>query len=162
MGNGKLGSQSFQQTLEEKSKEESHTVTHLSQPTEEDYEKAYKFTPEELQEAWNDVATVLTGGKKDLYFTMINGKLELDRENYIITLTVRNKLQLEEVKKNRKKIVEILRRKLANNILQLSIKIDNNPKSRKPYTRKEKFDHMVEENPTLQELRDKLGLDTKG
>ncbi|MCF8231076.1 MAG: hypothetical protein K9J27_02720 [Bacteroidales bacterium] len=148
--------------MEKESKQEVQPATPSSEPTEEDYEKAYKFTPKELQDAWNDVATVLTGGKKDLYFTMINGKLELDQENYMITLTVRNKLQLEEVKKNRKKIVEILRRKLDNKILQLSIKIDNNPKSRKPYTRKEKFDHMVEKNPTLRDLRDKLGLDTKG
>ena len=93
---------------------------------------------------------------------MINGKLELNRENYIITLTVRNKLQFEEVKKNRKNIVEILRRKLDNKILQLSIKIDNKPQSRKPYTTKEKFEYMVKKNPTLKDLRDKLGLDLKG
>lgn len=150
------------QEKEKETEQESTPVAQSSEPTEEDYEKAYKFTFEELQEAWQDVAAALTGGKKDLYFTMINGKLELNRENYIITLTVRNKLQLEEVKKNRKNIVEILRRKLDNKILQLSIKIDNNPQSRKLYTTKEKFEHMVKQNPTLKDLRDKLGLDIKG
>lgn len=93
---------------------------------------------------------------------MINGMLELDSENYVITINVRNKLQVDEIKESRKKIVDILRRKLNNKVLQIRIKVENAPQTRKPYTKKEKYDYMVKKNPALKNLRDRLGLDTNG
>lgn len=162
IGNGSLGKKSFQEIEEKKEKQEQPVAHQQKESTEEDYRNAYKFSLDELQEAWNDVATLLTGGKKSLYYTMINGKLELDKENFLVTITVRNKLQVDEIKENRKKIVDILRRKLDNKLLQLRIKEENNPQTKKPYTTKEKYEHMVKKNPVLKDLRDRLGLDTNG
>lgn len=163
VGNGSLGKESFQAIEEKKEKHEQPPAHQQKESTtEEDYRNAYKFSLDELQDAWNDVATLLTGGKKSLYYTMINGKLELDNENFVVTITVRNKLQVDEIKESRKKIVDILRRKLDNKLLQLRIKEENNPQTKKPYTTKEKYEHMVKKNPVLKDLRDKLGLDTNG
>jgi len=157
-----LGEQSFQKISDQSEKEEKAGIADYGEPTEEDYRNAYKFSLSELQEAWKDVATLLTGGKKSLYYTMINGRLDVDSENFVVSVKVRNKLQVEEIKESKRKIVDILRRKLNNKVLQLSIRVENTPQSRKPYTTKEKYEYMVKKNPALKDLRDRLGLDTNG
>lgn len=162
MGNGKLGEQSYQKEEKPKKEKEPSAAEHLSEPTEEDYRNAYRFTEEELREAWDDVARVLTGGKKSLYFTMINGELELDKENFLITITVRNDIQKEEVKQQHRKIVQVLRKKLNNKVLQLNVKVVYKQETAKPYTKKEKYEHLVKKNPELKKLTDRLGLDTEG
>ena len=55
--------------------------------------------------------------------------------------------------------VKNLRNKLENDYIELTTKVIEAEKSNIPYTNKDKFAKMMDENPHLETLRLKLGLD---
>ncbi len=56
-------------------------------------------------------------------------------------------------------IVQFFRIKLKNSMIQLQKEVSEQEKSKKLYTSKEKYDYMVEQNPALKDLKERLGLD---
>ena len=54
---------------------------------------------------------------------------------------------------------EYLRKKLENDAIEVITKIQENNKERVPYTNKDKYEQMAKDNPNLNTLREKLGLD---
>jgi uncharacterized protein with HEPN domain len=56
-------------------------------------------------------------------------------------------------------ILEFLRNKLENDYIEITTKVIKGVKSNIPYTNKDKFAKMMEQNPHLETLRMKLGLD---
>jgi DNA polymerase-3 subunit gamma/tau len=57
-------------------------------------------------------------------------------------------------------ILTFLREKLANNRIQLTGEHTAVDDKKVIYTNREKFDHLVEKNPKLKDLKERLGLDT--
>lgn len=61
----------------------------------------------------------------------------------------------------RLELLTFLRDRLGNDSIQLGGEIKAVADDKKMlYTNKEKFDHLIEKNPLVKELKDKLGLDT--
>ena len=56
-------------------------------------------------------------------------------------------------------LLEYLRNKLENDKIEITTKIIEGEKNNIPYTNKDKFKIMLDENPQLEILRVKLGLD---
>ncbi len=56
-------------------------------------------------------------------------------------------------------IVQFFRKELKNSLIQLQKEVSEQEKSKKLYTSKEKYDYMVEQNPALKDLKERLGLD---
>jgi len=56
-------------------------------------------------------------------------------------------------------ILEYLRNNLQNDKIEIITKIIELEKSKVPYTNNDKFKKMLDENPQLETLRVKLGLD---
>ena len=54
---------------------------------------------------------------------------------------------------------EPLREKLKNNEITVVTRMEENGNKKMIYTSKEKFEHLAEKNPYLNELKDRLGLD---
>ena len=53
-----------------------------------------------------------------------------------------------------------LRDQLKNNSIQVTGQLYTGEEKKVIYTNREKFDYLVEKNPMLRELKDRLGLDT--
>jgi hypothetical protein len=59
-------------------------------------------------------------------------------------------------------ICSFLRERLKNNTIQIAgeLKTEGDNDKKVYYTARDKFDYLVEKNPLLKELKDRLGLDT--
>jgi len=81
----------------------------------------------------------------------------LDKNTLEIELD--NNIQLGFFKEEQKELVPYLREKLNNFALRFEIKMVESKQVRKLYLPEEKFQHMVEKNPSLLYLRQKLNTD---
>jgi len=61
--------------------------------------------------------------------------------------------------KVRIELQKYLRDSIENDSLSLSVELIAEEANRKPYTNKEKFDHLANKNPALKMLKERLGLD---
>ena len=81
----------------------------------------------------------------------------LDKNTLEIELD--NNIQLGFFKEEQKELVPYLREKLNNFALRFEIKMVESKQVKKLYLPEEKFQHMVEKNPSLLYLRQKLNTD---
>ena len=81
------------------------------------------------------------------------------KSNYEIELPLSNSSQVEMMMEEKYMVLEFLRSKLENDYIEIITTIIEGEKSNIPYTNKDKFAKMMEENPHLETLRMKLGLD---
>jgi DNA polymerase-3 subunit gamma/tau len=77
----------------------------------------------------------------------------------VITLQLTNPIEEPILQGVKSDLVSYLREKINNGTLQVEGDMQQNNTKRKAYTNKEKFDYLVEKNPLLKELQEKLGLD---
>jgi len=125
-----------------------------------DKTKANPFTDADLQKTWKAYAdTLLKQGKMALHATMTKRLPEAGEQFRVIMKIEHAGLELD-VNEIKTELLSFLRNTLANNLIQLVIEVDKTvTASDKPYTPKDKFNHMAEKNPALNELRKQLDLD---
>ena len=80
-------------------------------------------------------------------------------EEYFIELPLSNSAQEEMISEDKLIILKYLRNKLDNDKIEIITKITEGKRSNIPYTNKDKFKKMLNENPSLEKLKIKLGLD---
>ncbi len=80
-------------------------------------------------------------------------------KNNLITLLLNNPIEEPILQGMKADLVGYLRERLNNSTLQIEGELQQNNTKRKAYTNKEKFDYLVEKNPYIKELQEKLGLD---
>jgi DNA polymerase-3 subunit gamma/tau len=117
------------------------------------------FSEKQLLALWNDLIFLLKEkGKSNLGITLGVHKPKL-LENRLIELPLSNAAQAEMILEEKYMILEYLRNKLKNDKIEIKTKIMQVKKSDIPYTNNDKFKKMLDENPQLETLRIKLGLD---
>ena len=108
-----------------------------------------------LKEAWQEYAE---GRKSQVAeYHLLNREFTFQNNHIIIRLT--NPIEeplLLSVKTN---LVEFLRKKLNNQTIQVTGVLEERQSKKVAYTNKEKFDHLAEKNPILNQLKDRFGLD---
>ena len=117
------------------------------------------FSETKLLEQWKTlIIFVKEKGKSNLGITLgvHNPKL---LEGYLIELPLSNAAQAEMILEEKYIILEYLRNKLENDRIEITTRIVAVEKTNIPYTNKDKFKKMLDENPQLEILRIKLGLD---
>jgi DNA polymerase-3 subunit gamma/tau len=57
-------------------------------------------------------------------------------------------------------LISYLRENLKNNTILVSAELKETDEKQRLYTPRDKFDYLVEKNPVLKELKERLGLDT--
>lgn len=110
----------------------------------------------QLRQIWSAYAEL----KKDQMaeYHLLNQPFVL-KEN-IITLTLTNPIEEPILNSVKQDLLSYLRDKLGNNSLQVEGHMQEQQQGKRiAYTNKEKFEHLVEKNPLLKELKEKLGLD---
>lgn len=83
-----------------------------------------------------------------------------DLDDNVITISIENPLQDDEVFRNKSEITQYLRKALKNDNLSVETKmIESTPEARRPYTDNEKFDFIAAKAPVLKLMKDQLGLE---
>jgi len=117
------------------------------------------FTETQLLKFWKElIVFVKEQGKSNLGITLGVHPVKL-LANYLVELPLSNTAQQEMIAEEKYMILEFLRNKLENDKLEITTKIIEGENNNIPYTNKDKFKKMLEENPHLETLRIKLGLD---
>lgn len=80
-------------------------------------------------------------------------------ENHDIVISLSSQLEGSFLDKFETELIVYLRAELNNDHISLKREVSQVAEVNKLYTSKDIFDHMVQQNPALQELKDKLGLD---
>lgn len=116
------------------------------------------FSPDDLEGKWARFAhQIKENGNNSIYATLTKRKPVL-KDNHTIELTIDNKVQEDYISSIKLDLMNFLRTELNNYSILLDLKIEEVSEEKSLYTSKEKFDKMVEKNPNLKTLQNKLKL----
>jgi DNA polymerase-3 subunit gamma/tau len=116
------------------------------------------FTPEHFTIVWNKFVALM---QNQMRFSVVNALTTtkpIIEENNIIH-TVGNKIQLTEVEEIRDTLVPYLRKELNNYSVALTLNINEEVIKSKAYTPQDRYTKLVQKNPLLGLLKQKLDLD---
>ena len=108
------------------------------------------FNEEDLIRCWDAFSETLIA-KDHLKNTMINCKPVL-LDNFKFEVRVHNPAQKEELLSNCLDLLKLLRTQLQNDLIQISIRIDETIEKKTAYTTAEKFEFLNNINPLLSKL----------
>ena len=91
--------------------------------------------------------------------SMLQAQVPKILDKNTLEVTVDNNIQLGYFNDEQKELVPWLRKKLDNFALRFEVKMAENVQTKKLYLPEEKFKHMVEKNPNLLYLREKINTD---
>lgn len=114
------------------------------------------FTPEQLRATWLEFAE-----KRKIYqaeYQLLTQEYDVRGNQVVVNL--HNPVQETMLNTLKSDIATFLRDKLRNTTIQVVGVLQEGTERKLVYTNREKFDHLVEKNPVLRELKDRLGLDT--
>lgn len=89
---------------------------------------------------------------------ILNQEFELKNKTEI-HLVLSSDLELDRFKTLKPSILEHLRKSLENSNIDILAEVKHEVGTKKAYTNSDKFKVMMEKNPSLAELKDRLGLD---
>jgi DNA polymerase-3 subunit gamma/tau len=115
------------------------------------------FTADQLREAWRQY--VETRKIYQAEYQLLSQGIEIRDHQVIVPL--HHPIQETLLNTIKSEALTFLREKLNNNTILLSGELTEMDEEKKVlYTNREKFDHLLEKNPKLKELKERLGLDT--
>ena len=117
------------------------------------------FTQKELEKVWKLYHTTLIKRGQQSIAASFNADLPVLKDNFTISLTLPNTLMQDQIEKEKPKLIKHLRTALNNYAIQLSIIVNETVTKKFAYTKKEKYDKLLEKNPTLAKLKDVFKLD---
>ncbi len=117
------------------------------------------FTQKELEKSWKQYhAQLIAKGKKSIAAIVISNTPRLG-ENFEIGFDLPNSLMSDQVEKEKPKLLKHLREALNNYAISISIVVNETVTKKFVYTPQEKFEKLLEINPTLSKLKDAFKLD---
>ncbi len=141
------------------------SISDLDEPEEIEPEKTIEkrnadFKNEELQEVWREYVNSQKEKGKSNFATTLDMNEPVLLANCKIEVQISNKSQEVVIEKEKIDLHEFLRNRLQNDTLEVITKIqEKTDEERTPFTNKDKYEKMTKENPKLQNLKEKLGLD---
>jgi hypothetical protein len=97
-------------------------------------------------------------GVSDTEMLVLNRTVTKTGEHDVL-IQLASSLEISILERQEQGIVQYFRKHLKNSLIQLQKAVSEQEKSKKLYTSKEKYDYMVEQNPALKDLKERLGLD---
>lgn len=117
------------------------------------------FTQDEFIKVWVDYSSKVKAENKMSLASLLDNYTPAIKENFKIELQVENKLQANELINERIDLLNYLREKLINYSITVEPIIVENTQERKLYTSKDKYQHMLEKNPKLEDFRKVFNLE---
>ncbi len=119
--------------------------------------------PFAFQQVWKTYIQTVEAEKKTYLLKILETFPPELSDHKTILLKVGNDAHLHALSQERETMYYFLKKELDKKALDLRIEVDKtktkNEISRKPYTAREKYEKMVEKNPKLRELKEKLKLE---
>lgn len=116
------------------------------------------FTQEQLDKVWLYFRESIAPQYPNFYISL-QEKKPLLKEGHVIELMLENKIQAVLVDEHRAELLDFLRQELQNFKISIETVISESAEETRPYTADEKYRAMVEKNPALKEIKDKLDLE---
>ena len=141
------------------------SISDLDEPEEIEPKKTIEkrntnFKNEELQEVWREYVNSQKEKGKSNFATTLDMNEPVLLADCKIQIQISNKSQEVVIEKEKIDLHEFLRNKLQNDTIEVITKIqEKKDEERIPFTNKDKYEQMTKENPKLQNLKEKLGLD---
>lgn len=117
-----------------------------------------KINEEKFRESWKSLMDDYDKQGKISLKTSLSKYDPILHEDHQIEITYDNKSQAEAIQAERLKILEKLRKELRNDLLQLKL-VKSKQTDKKAYTASEKLEKLIEKNPSIDLLKNKLDLD---
>ncbi len=122
--------------------------------------EAKPFTDEAFSEVWNTYANMLKDeGKLVLSTAMLREKPTVSSD-FKIHFVVENSFLETEFKRIMSEMMGFIKNALLNRTIQLEFEVlkDDSDERHRKYTSNEKYQHMADKNPVLNDLKNQLGL----
>jgi DNA polymerase-3 subunit gamma/tau len=118
-----------------------------------------EFNSDMMLNFWNSYAEKTKKDGKINIFTIMTAYTPVLLENYIIELPIENKIQEDLLSSEKVDLLNFLRVQLKNFSIDLQTKQIEQTQKKRLYTSSEKYDHMLQKNPHLDEFKRKFNLD---
>ena len=131
--------------------------TQPTQPAEETKaQRTNPFTADQLIDAWVGLNQHFKGEERLLAMLSASQPTLINPE--LCRITVANPWQKQEFAKFDKKVMDIVRNTLQNDLLKLQVEVAEFDRSAKAYTAADKYKLLTKQNPHLADLKAKLNL----
>ena len=128
-----------------------------TQPAEETKaQRTNPFTADQLIDAWVGLNQYFKGEERLLAMLSASQPTLINPE--LCRITVANPWQKQEFAKFGKKVMDIVRNTLQNDLLKLQVEVAEFDRSTKAYTAADKYKLLTKQNPHLADLKAKLNL----
>ena len=118
------------------------------------------FSQEDLNEKWVQYANEKENVGKYNLLSVLRDKNAILKENFVVCITLENKVQEKVLKDEKTKLLRYLKTQLENDSISLTIDVTPlKEEEMKAYTAEDKFKKMVKKNPDLLNLKDKFDLE---
>lgn len=117
------------------------------------------FTQEDLIKCWVDYSGIVKTQNKMNLASIMDSYTPILKEGFRIELAIENRLQENELVFEKIDLLNYLRTKLLNFQISLDAVITEIKQGKKLYTSKDKYQHMAEKNPALDDFRRVFNLD---
>ena len=118
-----------------------------------------EFNSDTLLRHWNIYAEKVKKEGKINIFTILTANPPTLLENFLIEVIIENKIQDNLLNIEKIDLLNYLRVELKNFSIDLITRLMEQTGKRKLYTSTEKYQHMVQKNPNLEEFRRRFNLD---
>ncbi len=112
-------------------------------------------TEKQVKAAWTEYAEERKGQVAEYH--LLNREITFHKNQITIPLT--NPIEEPLLLLIKSDLVDYLRHKLNNNSIQVNSIMEERQSKKVAYTNKDKFEHLAEKNPLLNQLKEKFGLD---
>lgn len=117
------------------------------------------FGDVDLENVWTSFASHrLAQNMGDAEKLVLSRKLSKQGESDVL-ISLGSQLEVSILEKFEADLVQYLRKELRNDLIQLKKGVQEQKETQKLYTSKDKFQFMAEQNPSLKDLKERLGLD---
>ena len=116
-----------------------------------------------FQQVWKSYLSLLEGQKKHVILKILEAFPPEIVGSKTVLIRVGTESYLSTLNSEREDLYYFLKKELDKKAIDLVIQVDKKKSksetARKPYTAGEKFNHMLQKNPKLQDLKDRLKLE---
>lgn len=121
-------------------------------------ERNTPFSDEDLSRVWEAFKDNMLEKASDTEKLILGRKL-IKSEGDNVKLLLESQLETSILEKFEGDLIQFLRKQLDNTLINIEKEVSEQEQSKNLYTSKEKFEYMVQQNPELRKLKDRLGLD---
>ncbi|WP_256014012.1 DNA polymerase III subunit gamma/tau [Desertivirga xinjiangensis] len=116
------------------------------------------FSADQFLQEWNKYAEDIKRAGKINLFTLMTANSPSLLDNYQVEVIIENKIQETQLSVERVDLLNYLRVKLKNFGIDIITRQVEKTDKRKLYTSSEKYQHMAEKNPSLEDFRRRFNL----